>query len=101
MYFTPSFRSHSRSRMQARRRELERHSWLGNRKLDSVAELLARSRTHPHPQSNTSPPELDVAGRGADAEGPIAIGIRVAKAIRREDEEDEGVAVHPSEDASR
>ena len=47
------------------------------------------------------PPELDVAGRGADAEGPIAIGIRVAKAIRREDEEDEGVAVHPSEDASR
>ena len=47
------------------------------------------------------PPELDVAGRGADAEGPIAIGIRVAKAIRGEDEEDEGVAFHPSEDASR
>ena len=47
------------------------------------------------------PPELDVAGRGADAEGPIAIGIRVAKAIRGEDEEDEGVAIHPSEDASR
>ena len=46
------------------------------------------------------PPELDVAGRGVDAEGPVAIGVRVGKAISGEDEQDEGVAVQPPEDAS-